>query len=279
VGKSSFIRLLTGENQAASGDIDRGENTQIGYYSQEFDELKPGKKILEMVSEVADVIEMANGSKITASQFLTQFHFPPPAQQQKIENLSGGEKRRVQLMMTLLKNPNFLILDEPSNDFDINTLHVMEEFLQDFPGTLLLVSHDRFLLDKLADHVLVFEGEGVISDFPGNYTQWKWAQEEKAEIRAREKEEAQKKASKTAPASIQGKSDGKLSFKEKQELDQLEPELGELEKEKVRLEEQLSAGGLTDHVQIQQLAKELEALSEKIDAKTMRWLELSEKQA
>jgi ATP-binding cassette subfamily F protein uup len=182
-------------------------------------------------------------------------------------------------MMTLLKNPNFLILDEPSNDFDINTLHVMEEFLQDFPGTLLLVSHDRFLLDKLADHVLVFEGEGVISDFPGNYTQWKWAQEEKAEIRAREKEEAQKKASKTAPASIQGKSDGKLSFKEKQELDQLEPELGELEKEKVRLEEQLSAGGLTDHVQIQQLAKELEALSEKIDAKTMRWLELSEKQA
>ena len=279
VGKSSFIRLLTGENQAASGDIDRGENTQIGYYSQEFDELKPGKKILEMVSEVADVIEMANGSKITASQFLTQFHFPPPAQQQKIENLSGGEKRRVQLMMTLLKNPNFLILDEPSNDFDINTLHVMEEFLQDFPGTLLLVSHDRFLLDKLADHVLVFEGEGVISDFPGNYTQWKWAQEEKAEIRAREKEEAQKKASKTAPASIQGKSDGKLSFKEKQELDQLEPELGELEKEKVRLEEQLSAGDLTDHVQIQQLAKELEALSEKIDAKTMRWLELSEKQA
>jgi ABC transport system ATP-binding/permease protein len=180
--------------------------------------------------------------------------------------------------MTLLKNPNFLILDEPSNDFDINTLHVMEEFLQDFPGTLLLVSHDRFLLDKLADHVLVFEGEGVISDFPGNYTQWKWAQEEKTEQKAREKEEAQKKAAKSAPASPTPKSDGKLTFKEKQELDQLEPELEALELEKQRMEEQLSSGRLTDHVQIQQLARDLEQLSEAIDAKTMRWLELSEKQ-
>ena len=280
VGKSSFIRLLTGENQVFSGDVDRGENTVIGYYSQEFDELKPEKKIIEMVSEVADVIEMANGSKISASQFLTQFHFPPPAQQQKIGNLSGGEKRRVQLMMTLLKNPNFLILDEPSNDFDINTLHVLEEFLQDFPGTLLIVSHDRFLLDKLSDHLFVFEGEGLVSDFPGNYTQWKWAQEEKAE---RDSEEKKNQARKE-PVKIQSEEKpkaglGKLTFKEKQELENLEPELERLESEKGELEVKLSSGDLTDHTEISQIANRLEAISAEIDEKTMRWLELSEKTA
>jgi ATP-binding cassette subfamily F protein uup len=280
VGKSSFIRLLTGENQVFSGDVDRGENTVIGYYSQEFDELKPEKKIIEMVSEVADVIEMANGSKISASQFLTQFHFPPPAQQQKIGNLSGGEKRRVQLMMTLLKNPNFLILDEPSNDFDINTLHVLEEFLQDFPGTLLIVSHDRFLLDKLADHLFVFEGEGIISDFPGNYTQWKWAQEEKAERDAEEKVRLAKKEAQKPVADEKPKSGGtKLSFKEKQELENLEPELERLETEKSELEIKLSSGSVTDHTEISKIAGRLEVLSSEIDEKTMRWLELSEKSA
>lgn len=279
VGKSSFIRLLTGENQVFSGDIDRGENTVIGYYSQEFDELKPEKKIIEMVSEVADVIEMANGSKISASQFLTQFHFPPPAQQQKIGNLSGGEKRRVQLMMTLLKNPNFLILDEPSNDFDINTLHVLEEFLQDFPGTLLIVSHDRFLLDKLADHLFVFEGEGIISDFPGNYTQWKWSLEEKAEKEAEEKQKQSKKETPKTIVEEKPKAGSKLTFKEKQELETLEPELERLEKEKTELEIKLSPGSVTDHTEISKIAGRLEALSEEIDEKTMRWLELSEKSA
>lgn len=279
VGKSSFIRLLTGENQVFSGDIDRGENTVIGYHSQEFDELKPEKKIIEMVSEVADVIEMANGSKISASQFLTQFHFPPPAQQQKIGNLSGGEKRRVQLMMTLLKNPNFLILDEPSNDFDINTLHVLEEFLQDFPGTLLIVSHDRFLLDKLADHLFVFEGEGIISDFPGNYTQWKWSLEEKAEKEAEEKQKQSKKETPKTIVEEKPKAGSKLTFKEKQELETLEPELERLEKEKTELEIKLSSGSVTDHTEISKIAGRLEALSEEIDEKTMRWLELSEKSA
>lgn len=280
VGKSSFIRLLTGENQVFSGDVDWGENTVIGYYSQEFDELKPEKKIIEMVSEVADVIEMANGSKISASQFLTQFHFPPPAQQQKIGNLSGGEKRRVQLMMTLLKNPNFLILDEPSNDFDINTLHVLEEFLQDFPGTLLIVSHDRFLLDKLADHLFVFEGDGIISDFPGNYTQWKWAQEEKAEQEAEEKVRLAKKEAQKPVTEEKPKTGGnKLTFKEKQELENLEPELERLESEKSELEMKLSSGSVTDHTEISKIAGRLEVLSSEIDEKTMRWLELSEKSA
>lgn len=280
VGKSSFIRLLTGENKQDTGDIDLGENTKIGYYSQEFDELKPGKKIIEMVSEVADVIEMANGSKITASQFLNQFHFPPPAQQQKIENLSGGEKRRVQLMMTLLKNPNFLILDEPSNDFDINTLHVMEEFLQDFPGTLIIVSHDRFLLDKLADHLFVFEGDGVITHFPGNYTQWKWAQEEKAELKSEEKAAQTKKAASSPKVEVVvAKPVVKLSFKEAKELEQIEAELARLELEKQSIENQLSNGEITDHKKLYDLGLELVKTEKQLDEKTMRWLELSEKAA
>jgi len=278
VGKSSFIRLLTGENKQTTGDIDRGENTKIGYYSQEFDELKPEKKIIEMVSEVADVIEMANGSKITASQFLNQFHFPPPAQQQKIGNLSGGEKRRVQLMMTLLKNPNFLILDEPSNDFDINTLHVMEEFLQDFPGTLLIISHDRFLLDKLANHLFVFEGDGVISDFPGNYTQWKWAQEEKAEKLQEEKQAKSKKEASKPTLEEPRKSNGaKLSFKDLNELKELEANLENLEKEKADVELKLTSGQETDHVRLFELGESLEKINEALDQTTMRWLELSEK--
>ncbi len=280
VGKSSFIRLLTGENQQTTGDIDRGENTLIGYYSQEFDELKPGKRIIEMVSEVADVIELADKSKITASQFLTRFHFPPPAQQQKIENLSGGERRRVQLMMTLLKNPNFLILDEPSNDFDINTLHVLEEFLGDFPGTLVIVSHDRFLLDKTVDHLFVFEGNGEISDFPGNYTQWKWAQEEKAEARAaeqaakREKKQADRHQE-DAKALVQVK----LSYKESKELEELEPEIEKLEKRKTEIENLLSSGDPIKSEEIVSLSKELEAITSLIDKKSMRWLELSERAA
>jgi ATP-binding cassette subfamily F protein uup len=279
VGKSSFIRLLTGENIPTTGDIDRGENTKIGYYSQEFDELKPEKKIIEMVSEVADVIEMANGSKITASQFLNQFHFPPPAQQQKIGNLSGGEKRRVQLMMTLLKNPNFLILDEPSNDFDINTLHVMEEFLQDFPGTLLIVSHDRFLLDKLATHLFVFEGDGVVSDFPGNYSQWKWAQEEKAEKLQEEKQAKNKKEIAKPVVEEPKKNAGiKLSFKEQKELEGLEKDLENLEISKKEIEDKLATGEVTDHQQLFQLGLDLGKINDALDGKTMRWLELSEKQ-
>lgn len=276
VGKSSFIRLLTGENKPTTGDIDWGENTSIGYYSQEFDELKPEKKIIEMVSEVADVIEMANGSKISASQFLTQFHFPPPAQQQKIGNLSGGEKRRVQLMMTLLKNPNFLILDEPSNDFDINTLHVMEEFLSGFPGTLLIVSHDRFLLDKLAQHLFVFEGDGVVTDFPGNYSHWKATQEMIAEEKAEEKANRPKgiEPQKTIEPT---KSTTKLSFKEIKELEKLEATVAELENKKATLENQLSNGEITDHMELEKLGKQLISTSEELDEHSLRWLELSER--
>ena len=281
VGKTSFIRLLTGENVPLTGDIDRGENTRIGYYSQESDELRNDKKIIEMVSEVADVIEMANGSKITASQFLTQFHFPPPAQQQKIGNLSGGERRRVQLMMTLLRNPNFLILDEPSNDFDINTLHVLEEFLSDFPGTLLIVSHDRFLLDKLASHLFVFEGDGRVSDFPGNYSQWKWAEEEKAASEGKNRTQETRKAPATSVSSSETKpasaSNQKLSFKEKQELEILENEIPGMESRKKEIEELLSVGNITDHQELGLLLEELSSLSSRLDEKSMRWLELSER--
>lgn len=274
VGKTSFIRLLTGEYHQTTGDIDRGENTSIGYYSQESDELKPEKKIIEMVSEVADVIEMANGSKISASQFLTQFHFPPPAQQQKIGNLSGGEKRRVQLMMTLLRNPNFLILDEPSNDFDINTLHVLEEFLEGFPGTIVLVSHDRFLLDKLADHLFVFEGNGVVSDFPGNYSHWRAHQEMQAEQTVKEKEI---KPLQTEKVETTKKDSQKLSYKESKELNELEEAVEKLEAQKAEMERQLSNGALSDHQEIQRLAREFEQISQELDEKTLRWMELSER--
>jgi len=278
VGKTSFIRLLTGENTQTTGDIDRGENTKIGYYSQESDELRNDKKVIEMVSEVADVIEMANGSKISASQFLTQFHFPPPAQQQKIGTLSGGERRRVQLMMTLLRNPNFLILDEPSNDFDINTLHVMEEFLLDFPGTLLIVSHDRFLLDKLAEHLFVFEGNGVIKDFPGNYTQWKWAEEEKAELAAHEKQlENKRNALKPKEEEKPKAPTQKLSFKERQELENLEIEIEKMEARKAEIGSSLEAGTETDHQKLNALITELGYVSKQLDVKSMRWLELSER--
>lgn len=279
VGKSSFIRLLTGENQPLSGDIDKGENTSIGYYSQESEELRGDKKIIELVSEIADVIEMADGSKITSSQFLTRFHFPPPAQQQKINTLSGGEKRRVQLMMTLLKNPNFLVLDEPSNDFDINTLHVLEEFLLDFPGTLLLVSHDRFLLDKLVSHLFVFEGEGKISDFPGNYTQWKWAEEEKAEAARQSGRKNQAVSTGTLPEfKNEPKTPAqKLSFREKQELEQLDTEIPGLEGRKKEIEELLSTGTENNPEKLKNLLDELSQLSKQLDEKSMRWLELSER--
>ncbi len=278
VGKTSFIRLLTGENTQTTGDIDRGENTKIGYYSQESDELRNDKKVIEMVSEVADVIEMANGSKISASQFLTQFHFPPPAQQQKIGTLSGGERRRVQLMMTLLRNPNFLILDEPSNDFDINTLHVMEEFLLDFPGTLLIVSHDRFLLDKLAEHLFVFEGNGIIKDFPGNYTQWKWAEEEKAELAAQEKQLENKRNALKPKEEVKPKAPTqKLSFKERQELENLETEIEKMEARKAEIGLSLEAGTETDHQKLNALITELGYVSKQLDVKSMRWLELSER--
>lgn len=278
VGKTSFIRLLTGENTQTTGDIDRGENTKIGYYSQESDELRNDKKVIEMVSEVADVIEMANGSKISASQFLTQFHFPPPAQQQKIGTLSGGERRRVQLMMTLLRNPNFLILDEPSNDFDINTLHVMEEFLLDFPGTLLIVSHDRFLLDKLAEHLFVFEGNGIIKDFPGNYTQWKWAEEEKAELAAQEKQLENKRNALKPKEEVKPKAPTqKLSFKERQELENLETEIEKMEARKAEIGSSLEAGTETDHQKLNALITELGYVSKQLDVKSMRWLELSER--
>jgi ATP-binding cassette subfamily F protein uup len=276
VGKSSFIRLLIGENQQTSGDVDRGENTLMGYYSQEFDELKPGKRIIEMVSEVADVIELADRTKITASQFLTRFHFPPPAQQQKIENLSGGEKRRVQLMMTLLKNPNFLILDEPSNDFDINTLHVLEEFLADFPGTLVIVSHDRFLLDKTVDHLFVFEGNGLISDFPGNYTQWKWAQEELAE-RQQEEEKKGKQIIPQKSEEPKPKANQKLSYKENRELESLEKEVQDMENRKKEIEDKLGSGLEMEAGEIMSLSKELEKLLADLDEKSFRWLELSER--
>ena len=279
VGKTSFIRLLTGENHQLSGDIDRGENTQLGYYSQESEELRNDKKILELVSEIADVIEMADGSKITASQFLTRFHFPPPAQQQKISVLSGGERRRVQLMMTLLKNPNFLILDEPSNDFDINTLHVLEEFLQDYPGTLVLVSHDRFLLDKLASHLFVFEGDGLVSDFPGNYTQWKWAEEEKA-ARARlpeNRNQSEKNSGKEAPVPVAKPGRQKLSFREKEELELLDAEIPQLEQRKKEIESMLSSGLENNPDALNKLLEELSTISENLDEKSMRWLELGER--
>lgn len=278
VGKSSFIGLLTGAYKPDTGDIDWGENTQIGHYSQEFDLLKSDKKIIEAVSEVADVIEMANGSKLTASQFLTQFHFPPPAQQQKIGNLSGGERRRVQLMLCLLKNPNFLILDEPSNDFDINTLHVLEEFLVGFPGTLVVVSHDRFLLDKVAEHLFVFEGDGKVSDFPGNYTQWKEAQESDAQ----QSREILTKAlaSKERPTDSKSQNPNtaqKLSFKEKKEFETLELEIPQLETKKLSIENELSTGNISDHQQIGLLGEELLRISQELDEKMMRWLDLSER--
>ncbi|TAH24801.1 MAG: ABC transporter ATP-binding protein [Cytophagales bacterium] len=274
-GKSTFLNMLQGLLTPDSGRIDKGQTVSFGYFSQMGMELPEDQRIIEVVKEIAEVIETSDGEKISASQFLNLFLFPPAVQYTYVSKLSGGEKKRLQMLCILVKNPNFLILDEPTNDLDLITLQVLEDFLLKFGGCLLIVSHDRYFMDKLADHLFIFEGEGKIKDFPGNYSQYReWAMEQ--EELERIKLEASTNLKSIKSDTSENNTSKKLSFSEKKEFEDLEKILEQLEIEKKQTTEELNSG-ISDHQQIALLAKKLKELSNEIESKTERWIELSEK--
>lgn len=267
VGKSTFLNILSQNISADSGKIDIGQTTKFGYYTQDETIFDPNKKVLDIVKEVAEYIKLENGSEITASQLLNQFMFPPKMQHNFVGKLSGGEKRRLQLLRVLMANPNFLILDEPTNDLDITTLNVLEEYLQNFAGCLMIVSHDRYFMDRLVDHLFVFEGNGKISDFPGNYTDYREkngvpSSEPPKEVES--KKEVQKEKAKTK----------KLSYNEQRELDSLDKEIPKLEAKKKELQESMNHE--SEYEKLQEISDQLKVLETEIEEKEMRWLELSE---
>jgi len=270
VGKTTFLDILTGKLVPAKGKTDKGVNTMFGYYTQEDFTFKDSQKVIEAVKEVAEVHPGPDGTIITASQLLTRFLFPPEKQYQPIGKLSGGEKRRLQLLLILAKNPNFLILDEPTNDLDITTLNVLEDFLEGYQGCLLVVSHDRYFLDRTTDHLFVFEGNAVIRDFPGNYTDYREAEAEKAALLAKPtpKEKIREDAKAAAPKKG-------LSYKEKKELESLEAEMAELEKKKQVLIVKMNNGS-SNHEDLASWAADIKKIDGQMGSKELRWLELSD---
>lgn len=270
-GKSTFLKILMGIQQPDRGTLDIGETVRFGYYSQEGMHFDEQMKVIDAVREKAEVVDMGNGQRLGVSQFLQHFLFTPEQQHNYVYKLSGGEKRRLYLCTVLMQNPNFLILDEPTNDLDIVTLNVLEEYLRDFGGCLIVVSHDRYFMDKVVDHLLVFNGDGDIRDFPGNYTQYREWKEEKLH---RERTEVKRvKPSEEPPRRENAKR--KLTFKERLEMERLEKEIEELEKEKKTLEEALCSGNLSVS-ELTEKSMRLPLLNEELDEKSMRWLELSE---
>ena len=268
-GKSTFIKILMGEVQPDSGTVDIGETVRFGYYSQDGLQFDEQMKVIDVVQDIAEVIELGNGKKLTASQFLQHFLFTPETQHSFVYILRG-ERRRLYLCTVLMRNPNFLVLDEPTNDLDIITLNVLEEYLQNFKGCVIVVSHDRYFMDKVVDHLLVFNGQGDIRDFPGNYSDYRDWKEAKSQ---KEKETEKSQEEKTARVRLNEKR--KMSFKEKREFEQLEKEIAELETEKALIEEQLCSGTLSVD-ELTEKSKRLPEVNDLIDEKTMRWLELSE---
>lgn len=269
-GKTTFLNMITGLIQPDSGTVSLGQTTAIGYYRQEEDRFDEEKRLIDIVKEVAEVVSVAGGSTITVSQFLNKFGFPPKQQHTPIAKLSGGERRRLQLLMVLIKSPNFLILDEPTNDLDIMTLNTLEEFLDTFPGCLIIVSHDRYFMDRLVEHLFVFEGEGKIKDFPGNYTDFReWEKEQKSA----EKSEKVEKAVSPEPKSNTSKA--KASFKEKKEFESLSVQMEALNTEKSNLVEQISSG-TEDHEALVKWSQRIEEIEGKLEEMEMRWLELSD---
>ena len=284
-GKSTFIKMLLGEVQPDSGKFDIGETVRFGYFSQEGLKFREDQKVIDVITEIADYIDLGNGKHMTASQFLQFFLFTPEEQHNYVYKLSGGEKRKLYLCTVLMRNPNFLVLDEPTNDLDIQTLQVLEEYLQDFAGCVIVVSHDRYFMDKVVDHLLVFKGEGEIQDFPGNYTQYRdWS-------RLQEKDEAEKVAAtaKNAGNNNTAANDGagtakrdanfenkrKMSYKEKREYEQLTQEIEKLTDEQKKLEDALCSGTLSVE-ELTEKSKRLPEIKDELDEKEMRWLELSE---
>ena len=281
-GKSTFIKMLLGEVQPDAGKFDIGETVRFGYFSQEGLKFREDQKVIDVITEIADYIDLGGGKHMTASQFLQFFLFTPEEQHNYVYKLSGGEKRKLYLCTVLMRNPNFLVLDEPTNDLDIQTLQVLEEYLQDFPGCVIVVSHDRYFMDKVVDHLLVFKGEGEIQDFPGNYTQYReWS-------RMQAKDEAeQAKPAKGGNATAESDGAGtakrdanfenkrKMSYKEKREYEQLTQEIDALTEEQKKLEEELCSGNLSVE-ELTEKSKRLPEIKDELDEKEMRWLELAE---
>ena len=285
-GKSTFIKMLLGQVAPDSGKFDIGDTVRFGYFSQEGLHFDDTQKVIDVVKDIAEYIDMGGGKHLTASQFLQHFMFTPEQQHNYVYKLSGGERRKLYLCTVLMKNPNFLVLDEPTNDLDIVTLQILEEYLQDFPGCVIVVSHDRYFMDKVVDHLLVFKGMGDIKDFPGNYTQYR----EWEKLQPNEPKSARSGAGKdsrearsSSPASSSSSTAGdvassgkrKLTYKEKRELEQLEKDIEALEAEKKQIEEAL-CGGTTSVDEITTMSKRLPVLNDELDEKSMRWLELSE---
>ena len=283
-GKSTFIKMLLGEVQPDSGKFDIGETVRFGYFSQEGLKFREDQKVIDVITEIADYIDLGGGKHMTASQFLQFFLFTPEEQHNYVYKLSGGEKRKLYLCTVLMRNPNFLVLDEPTNDLDIQTLQVLEEYLQDFPGCVIVVSHDRYFMDKVVDHLLVFKGEGEIQDFPGNYTQYR----EWSRLQTKEEEASAKgKSAANAPAKTESNAAGtakrdasfenkrKMTYKEKREYEQLAKDIEALEAEQKQLEEALCSGTLSVD-ELTEKSKRLPLIKDELDEKEMRWLELAE---
>lgn len=275
-GKSTFVKMLLGEVAPDSGKFDIGETVRFGYFSQEGLKFRDDQKVIDIITDIADYIDLGGGKHMTVSQFLNYFLFSPEQQHNYVYKLSGGEKRKLYLCTVLMKNPNFLVLDEPTNDLDIQTLQILEEFLQDFPGCVIVVSHDRYFMDKVVDHLLVFKGEGEIQDFPGNYTQFRDFQKMKSK-----EEEQQKPTKNSSPTANEQKKDyrnntkRKMSFKEKREYEQLSDKIAQLEEEKQQLEEELCSGNLSVD-ELTEKSKRLPILKDELDELELRWLELAE---
>ncbi len=274
IGKSTFLNIITGKEQADSGKINTGETIVFGYFTQESFSMHDDKRVIDVIKDIADIIPTAKGGHITASQLLTAFHFQPDTQYNKVGKLSGGEKRRLQLVRILMSNPNFLILDEPTNDLDILTLNALEEFLMSFTGCLLVVSHDRYFMDKLVEHLFVFEGEGVINMFNGTYNEYR--DQKRLEEKNSSSNNASKPIEKPIAKVVEVNTDKrKLSFKEKHEFEQLAIQIEQLNKNKSTLEKNLSSGS-NNHEDIIKWAAEIKEIQNVLDEKELRWLELSD---
>ena len=272
-GKSTFIKMLLGMVPLDSGRFDIGDTVRFGYFSQEGLQFDEQMKVIDVVKDIAEYIDMGGGKHFSASQFLQYFLFTPEQQHNYVYKLSGGERRKLYLCTVLMKNPNFLVLDEPTNDLDIVTLQILEEYLQDFPGCVIVVSHDRYFMDKVVDHLLVFKGEGEIKDFPGNYTQYRqWQSLQPKETAEANKPAKELKETKERP---QNQTKRKFTYKEKMEFERLEKEIAALEEEQQQIEEALCSGTLSVD-ELTEKSKRLPLLKDELDEKSMRWLELSE---
>ena len=276
-GKSTFLKMLLGEQQPDEGRIVIGETVRFGYFSQEGLKFDEQQKVIDVVRDIAEYVDLGSGRHLSASQFLQHFLFTPEQQHNYVYKLSGGERRKLYLCTVLMQNPNFLVLDEPTNDLDIVTLQILEEYLQDFPGCVIVVSHDRYFMDKVVDHLLVFKGQGEIKDFPGNYTQYRqWSALEENKVKADDDAKKAKDAAAIKPAKQQDPSKPRrMTFKERCEYEQLTKEIDQLETEKKQIEDALCSGTL-DIEELTAKSKRLPELNDELDEKSMRWLELSE---